>query len=61
MAVENLILECIRRDISVTEIGEYFHVLCEISSEMQSSTFKKDEFQIAEMKRKVRGMIRKIK
>lgn len=45
MAVQNLILECIRRDISVTEIGEYFYVLSEILSEMQSSRFKKDEFQ----------------
>lgn len=43
MALENLILECIRREISVTE---YFYVLSEILSEMYSSRFKKDEFQI---------------
>lgn len=46
MAIENLILECIRREISVTEIGEYFYVLSEILSEMEWSRFKKDEFQI---------------
>lgn len=32
--MENLILECIRREISVTD-GVYFNVLCEILSEMQ--------------------------
>lgn len=45
MALENVIRECIRREISVTEIGECIYVLSEISSEMQSSRFNKGEFQ----------------